>query len=136
MAKLKSGEADAMWVYSDQAYTCTDALDTPDCAGWEGFGTEYAYIHQGQPFAANGTTISISKKGSGVAELLNPCIEKALKTEKYEKLCEEMEVYESCIPNEFFTNVKEIQYYNIPHSQRTGDQVKTCADGSCPCPAT
>jgi hypothetical protein len=136
MAMLKDGEVDAIWVYSDQANTCTDALDTPDCAGWEGFGTEYAYIHQGQAFAANGTTMAISKRGSGVAKLINPCIEKALATEKYEKLCKAMEVYETCIPNDFFTNVHAVEFYNIPHAQQTTDQVKTCADGFCPCPAS
>ena len=42
----KSGEADAMWVYADQAQNClTDPSE--DCAGWEGFGTDYAYTFNG-----------------------------------------------------------------------------------------
>lgn len=37
----------------------------------------FAYIHTGlNEWSINGTTLAISKKGSGLADALNPCIEK------------------------------------------------------------
>ena len=37
----------------------------------------FAYIHTGlNEWSVNGTTLAISKKGSGLAGVLNPCIEK------------------------------------------------------------
>jgi hypothetical protein len=135
MAKLKSKEADIIWVYSDQAYNCQDALDTDDCSNWDGFGTEYAYIHTGLPFAINGTTMAIAKRGSGAAKLLNPCIAKVLDTKAYEELCAEYEQTESCWPNDHFAGSGADKFYNKMHSEKTGAQIKTCAEGYCPCPA-
>jgi hypothetical protein len=135
MAKLKSGEADAMWVYSDQGYTCSEALDTPDCAGWEGLGTEYAYIHTGMQFAVNGTTMAMAKRGSGAAKILDPCIEKVLQTKAYFDMCSEFDKVEECFPNSFFTGESPTVHYNKMHNDKTGDEIMTCADGYCPCPA-
>jgi hypothetical protein len=140
MAKLKSKEADAIWVYSDQAAACTteDALKTPDCANWAGLGTEYAYIHTGMPFAINGTTMIMAKRGSGVAKLIDPCIKKALASPKYKALCIAMDKYEVCVPptGGFSDPVPDKpEYYNLMHSKKAADQVKTCAKGYCPCPA-
>jgi hypothetical protein len=135
MRMLKAKEADAMWVYSDQALTCAEALDTDDCKNWAGLGTEYAYIHSGMPFALNGTTMVMSKRGSGIAKLINPCIKKVLATKAYKDLCDKHKKYEVCYRNEFFTEETIVEYYNKMHSKKTGAEVKTCADGYCPCPA-
>jgi hypothetical protein len=38
--------------------------------------------------AINGTTLAISKKGSGLNDILNPCIEKFMKTKEYYQICQ------------------------------------------------
>jgi hypothetical protein len=135
MEKLKSGEADVMWVYSDQAMHCAGALDTPDCKGWEGLGTDYAYIHTGMVSTPNGTTISISKRSAGVAKLLDPCIQKAMETEEYKDLCERLELLPDCFPNSYFDMgaIPAKKHMDKVHSAKTGEQIKTCADGYCTC---
>ena len=75
-------EADAVWLYADQAknYNCTNAREKNlpiswDCNIWDGFGTKFAYIHTGMfNHAINGTTLTISRKGSGLNDIVNPCI--------------------------------------------------------------
>jgi len=136
MAKLKSGEADAMWVYSDQAFHCQEALDTPDCAGWEGLGTDYAYIHTGMVSTPNGTTISISKRNAGVAALLDPCIQKAMETEAYKNLCGKLGLLSDCFPNSHFDmgSIPAKKHFDKPHSAKTAEEkAKRCADGYCSC---
>ena len=45
----------------------------------------------------------MQKIGSNLAEILDPCIEKFLKTEAYLEVCTEFELEdEECIPNSFF----------------------------------
>lgn len=82
---LLDSVVDAVWVYSDQAknYQCANFVGTPswNCDIWAKFGTDFAYLHTGIfEHAANGTTLTMSKKGSGIAELVNPCIQKFMKT--------------------------------------------------------
>lgn len=87
MEMLMSGAADAMWVYADQAYNydCSQPGVTPtwNCSLWGGLGTKFAYIHTGlYSHALNGTTLAISKKGSGLSSIINPCLQKLMKTKK------------------------------------------------------
>jgi hypothetical protein len=133
MAALKSGAADAMWVYSDQGYTCSNALDTDDCSNWGGLGTEFAYIHTGMSFAFDGTTMAIAKRGSGIGKLLNPCIQKAMATEKFKELCTTFNKIEECYPNSHFGTPGTIEHYNKLQAAKTGAEVKACTDGYCPC---
>jgi hypothetical protein len=141
MKMLRSGEADAMFVYADQAYNyeCTDgglthsgAIPTWDCALWAGFGKDYAYVQTGQfGHAINGTTLAISKKGSGLASVLNPCIQKFMKTKEYYDVCVKHEMEASCYRNEFFSaKENKPKPYMKPSDEQTGD----CSDGYCPCP--
>lgn len=80
LAMLLDGKADAVWLYSDQAhhYDCTldpEKQHEHDCDMWAGFKKDFAYIHTGlYGHTVNGTTLTLAKKGSGVAEILNPCI--------------------------------------------------------------
>ena len=71
MHMLMSGEADAVWIYADQAYNYkprSDVVASWNETLWEGFGTKYAYVATGQfGHAYNGTTLAMSKKGSGLA---------------------------------------------------------------------
>ena len=94
MIMLQTGQADAIWIYSDQAfnYNCTYSNlqgITPswNCSLWEGFGTKYAYVGTGlEAHAANGTTLTMSRKGSGIPDIVNPCIQKYLESEDYYKV--------------------------------------------------
>merc|ERR1712130_643141 len=117
MKMLRDGGADAMFVYADQAYNyeCdasgtksknSGAAATWNCALWKNFGTEYAYVQTGQfGHALNGTTLAISPKGSGIANILNPCIDSFLKTKGYYDLCLKHDLVDSCYRNEFFPAV-------------------------------
>jgi len=144
MAALKSGAADAMWVYSDQAYNCMKECGTPgscaadnDCYGWDGLGTDYAYIHTGVYFAANGTTMAIAKKGSRVGELMKPCMAKSMETDAYYQMCKKHKKTHECFPNSHFSeedkNVDR-DVWDSPHSIRPHpDTPSTCSNGYCQC---
>lgn len=81
LAMLLAEDVDAIWVYADMAYEyrCDDPtrVNEWNCDIWSRFGTEFAYIHTGMfEHAIDGTTLALAKKGSGLAEILNPCLEK------------------------------------------------------------
>ena len=135
MRMLQNGQADGMWVYADQAYNYRpnqpDVTATWDEALWTGFGSKFAYIATGQyGHAINGTTLAISKKGSGLADILNPCIQKYMETEAYHEVCKKHGFLSSCYPNSFFTTADlTAKPYELPTDQQTGD----CSDGYCTC---
>merc|ERR1711920_15673 len=114
MKMLRNGEADAIFIYADQAYNfqCTadgkthsGAAPTWDCDLW---------------------------KGSALAELLNPCIQSFLKTKAYYDLCVKYDLVETCYTNEFFPPANEtLQPYLLP----TNEQSTGCHDGYCSCPS-
>jgi len=133
---LFNGTADAMFVYADQAYNyqCKDdgVEKTWNCSLWNGFGTKYAYVQTGQfGYVVNGTTLALSKKGTGVPEKVNPCLAKFMETQQYHDICVKHGLTDSCYPNEFFTKAEqEKKMYNIPTNEQTGD----CSNGYCSCP--
>ncbi len=54
---------------------------------WSKFGTEFAYVQTGiYDYMDAGTTLAISKKGSGLSDTLNPCINEFIETEAYKDL--------------------------------------------------
>merc|ERR1719210_905040 len=142
MKMLRDGEADAMFLYADQAYnyecdetgkTHSGAEPTWDCSLWANFGVEYAYVQTGQfGHAINGTTLAISKKGSGLADLLNPCIQKFMKTKEYFDVCVKHDMVPSCYKNEFFPTEEGKAK---PYLQATREHTTGCSDGYCSCPA-
>lgn len=88
LAMLLDGTVDAVWIYADFAYEyqCDDpeVVSEWNCDLWGRFGKEFAYIHTGMfEHAVNGTTLAMSKKGSGLNHLLNPCLDRYLKTKHY-----------------------------------------------------
>ena len=94
LAMLLNGEADAVWVYSDQAknYQCDEEADLENyeqnCDMWSRFGTDFAYIHSGMyGHTVDGTTVAFTKKGSGLIDILNPCIDAFMETEAYYDAC-------------------------------------------------
>ena len=96
------------------------------------FGTDFAYIQTGiYDYMNSGTTLAISKKGSGLAEALNPCIKAFIETESYKDLCTKYSLEADCFPNKFFdtTSDEEVKDYNKPSNELT----TSCSDGYCPC---
>jgi hypothetical protein len=134
MKTLKAGDADVLWVYAEQAEDCMADLTAQGCENWGGFGTEYAFIHMGLIVQNNGTTVAMSKKGSGLGEVLNPCIKTVLATQEYQQLCQTggHPVDMKCFENSFFgTTSATMSIYATMQSART--DTKTCSDGYCTC---
>merc|ERR1711988_1903792 len=109
LAMLMAGTADVVYLYSDQAYQYVTACaadettaGTEICAVWNQFGQPngFAYIHTGMPeFAYAGTTMAISKKGSGLASVIDPCINAYILTEDYYNTCVKWGLVDSCFAN-------------------------------------
>merc|ERR1712157_334597 len=134
---LLDGEGDAIWIYADMADSrkCDNAPDghSWDCTLWDGLGTEFAYIQTGIfDWQRAGTTLAMTKKGSGIAKVLNPCIDLFFKTESYFKLCEEYDLVSKCFPNEYFPDdtTEEKALYDTPTNELTSE----CSEGYCKCP--
>lgn len=135
MAMLMDGTADAMWVYADQAYTydCSAPGVTPswNCTLWSGLGTKFAYIQTGlYGHALNGTTLAISKKGSGLASVLNPCLEKLMQTQTYYDICQKHGLTSSCYPNSYFPSEN---FATNPWETSTDTATSACSSGYCSC---
>ncbi len=103
---------------------------------WSRFGTDFAYVQTGMfDYMNSGTTLALSKKGSGLAEMLNPCIEAFIETEMYKDLCYEYGLEKSCFKNEFFdTDSSGGDDEKPPYFKPTAELTTACADGYCPCP--
>ena len=135
LAMLLDGTVDAVWLYADQAarYQCSDdpdAIHDFNCDLWSRFGSEFAYVQTGMfDHANNGTTISISKKGSGLAEIINPCLTAFMKTRQYQAICEKYDMVESCIG---LDEEYEEKPWRIPTSELP-DSGYSCSDGYCSC---
>ena len=78
----------------------------------------------------HGTTLAISKKGSGLSETLNPCIEAFIKTESYDDLCVKYDIEAECFKYTF-SDSDEVQE---PYEKPTNNLKTACSDGYCPCP--
>jgi len=137
MTMLMNGEADGMFVYADQAYNYrpdqAGVVPTWDTDLWTGLGSEFAYIHTGMfGHAYNGTTLAISKKGSGLNEIINPCIEAFMETKAYYDVCETHGLTSSCYRNTHFPAVESSQQ---PWMLPTDEQSGSCSTGYCTCNA-
>mmetsp|Transcript_24317 Transcript_24317/g.60723 ORF Transcript_24317/g.60723 Transcript_24317/m.60723 type:complete len:358 (-) Transcript_24317:425-1498(-) len=134
MRMLLEGEVDALWIYADQAhlYQCGDGVAADwNCSLWEGFGTKYAYIQTGMvSYTVGGTTLTMSKKGSGIPAIVNPCIQKFKETKSYFEICQKHDLVGSCFPNSHFSSLPKPNIWEIQAPQLN----TTCADGYCSCP--
>ena len=126
-----------MFVYADQAknYQCDGSTVAAwDCALWQGFGTEYAYVQTGQ-FRLRRQRHdpgAVSKKGSGVPEAINSCLAEVMATEAYYDACVKYDLVDSCYANSFFPSSGiVIHEYNKETDEHAGD----CSSGYCPCPS-
>lgn len=132
---LLNGTADGMFVYADQAhnYPCDNprVLPTWDCTMWSKFGKDFTYIQTGVfNHVANGTTLTMSRIGSGIPAIVNPRIKRFLKTKKYLELCKKYNLVSSCFPNEYFPVQSSLaQPWEVP----TREHSKKSADGYCTC---
>jgi len=144
MALFKSSEAKLMYVYADQANDCLGASFSNDCEGWEGLGTEFAYLHAGLSANINGTTIGFTKMNNGLSELLDPCIEAVMQTAEYYEICkaplrppDQMSTNLAvCYPNSYWSEEdlaasKPSIYFKNHGGRVEGDA--TCATGFCSC---
>jgi len=138
MTMLRNGQADGMFVYADQAhnYRPGQAGVTPtwDESLWTGLGTNFAYIGTGMlGHSYNGTTLTISKKGSGLNDIINPCLQKYMETEHYYATCQKHSFEASCYPNAHFPSVSatEKSWMKKTNEQPAGG----CANGYCECAA-
>jgi len=139
MQMLRNGEADGMFVYADQAYNYrpnqAGVIPSWNTALWTGLGTDFAYIHTGMfGHAYNGTTLAISKKGSGINAILNPCIQKFMETRAYYEVCaNHSSLLSSCFPNSHFPSPPPSppSPWMLPTNQQSG----ACSTGYCSCSA-
>jgi hypothetical protein len=135
---LLNGDADAMWVYTDQAENskCINSEDNSpwNCTLWDGLGKTFAYIQTGsRGWTRHGTTLAISKLGSGLAEVLNPCVTDLIETETYYELCKKYNIVDQCFMNEFFPEREvNVAIYDVPTNELTTD----CSSGYCSCPSS
>jgi len=129
---LLDGTFDALYIYSDQINNFINSGD----ALANGFGTTFGYIHTGlNGWSYNGTTLAISKRGSGLKDVLDPCIYKVSQTQNYTDMCESYWSPSACIQNQFSSGSSATAYwYDDAMSART--DAHTCADGYCTCAGT
>ena len=128
ISALLNGTFDALYIYADQMNNFINSGD----ALADGFGSTFAYIHTGlDAWSNNGTTLAISKRGSGLKDVLDPCIEMVAQTQNYTTLCEAHFEPASCIQNAFSTSTNTHYWYDDRMAART--DAKTCSDGYCTC---
>jgi hypothetical protein len=129
--KLLDGTFDALYIYADQLANGLNS--NADYAA--GFGQTFAYIHTGlNDWSINGTTLAISKRGSGLKDVLDPCIAKVAATKNYTTLCEHYfpDSTSSCIQNAYSSGgTGTTAFYDVKMTARTDSN--TCSDGYCKC---
>ena len=135
MRMLHHGEGDAIFIMADIGHTykyCPkDAVW--DCDLWHGFGKDHAYIQSGQfGYVKNGTTFAISKLGSGIGKLLEPCMSAFMASNEYYKLCSKYNIVNQCYKNDFFDDdLRSVAIWD----KHTTKQLSDCRDGYCSCSA-
>jgi len=138
MEMLRDGTADGMFVYADQAHNYRPNQEgvtvTWNESLWTGLGTNFAYIGTGMlGHSYNGTTLAISKKGSGLNAILNPCIKKYMETKAYHDVCKKHDFEASCYPNTHFpTSGSGESFWMLKTNEQPAGG---CATGYCDCAA-
>mmetsp|Transcript_46860 Transcript_46860/g.111576 ORF Transcript_46860/g.111576 Transcript_46860/m.111576 type:complete len:378 (-) Transcript_46860:63-1196(-) len=135
MAMLMAKSVDAAWIPADLAakWNACTGTTAAECASWKGgLGINYTYVHTGMTdYAYNGTTLSISKKGSGVPLIINECIERYMFTKPYYETCIKYNLMDQCYPNPFFPDAAAL----ATGFTKTNDLTGECTTGYCKCPA-
>jgi len=137
-----------MFIYGDQAanYKCKagETQEGWNCDLWGGFGTKFAYVQSGMfAWMHNGTTIAMSKKGSGVADFLDKCFEKFRSTKEFYNICKTKHGNPphsqllTCIPNDNFKSDSDYKALTVDHDPYmfgTKEHKGGCSTGYCGCP--
>lgn len=143
---ILEGKADAMWIYGDQAanYHCAEGAQESgwNCDLWSGLGTDFAYLHSGMyGWMYNGTTIAMSRKGSGVAKILDDCFVDFQKSKEFYDVCKMDHGHpphnqlNTCIPNEHFQSDPDFKDPDVAHYPFLfgTNEHSDCSTGYCPC---
>ena len=81
-------------------------------------------------------TLHVSVGGSGVAEIVNPCIQKFMETKAYYDVCSKhLGLYGSCYRNAFFPAEDPAAVLEKPWEAPTNEQSGPCSTGYCACDA-
>lgn len=108
---LLEHRADVVWLYGDQAhsYRCNGSdVAEWNCDLWSRFGSDFVYLHSGMmDWLINGTTITLAKIGSGIADIVNPCLRSYMTTRRFYDDCARERrgggnLLDACVPNEHF----------------------------------
>lgn len=137
-------KADGVWLYADQAknFNSKAAEDSGKVISWDkdiwdqfGKPNGFAYIHVGMmDHAINGTTLVMSRKGSGLNDIVNPCIQEFMKTKEYYDICKDFDFVDHCYANDHFDSHSGPAHPADAHwFTPTKDLTTTCSDGYCPC---
>lgn len=133
MEMLRRGEGDAIFIYANQATNFADCDENSawNCSLWEDFGSGFAYVQSGQmSYTVNGTTLALSRPGSGIREKLRPCLQEFMQTKDYYEICKKYEITNQCFPNKYFSeDIASRNPYQLETHEHTGD----CSDGFCSC---
>lgn len=138
---LLDGEADLVYIYSDQPKNIIDQCkkgaqdEKTNCTMWEQFGSAYAFVQTGKfGWVQNGTTLAMTKKGSGVDAALNSCIHKFMESKEYYDLCTKYPtLLHECYPNSHFPPMGDDQAPYLMPTDELAASNHTCATGYCPC---
>ena len=133
MRMLRDGEGDAIFIMADQAsnYIACDEEAGHDCELWAGLGTDYAYVQTGQfGYVRNGTTFALTEIGSGIPDLLEPCMAEFMGGIEYYELCAKYDIIDRCYANDYFDEDRRSE---APFDKPTSEQFGDCSDGYCPC---
>merc|ERR1719464_395090 len=136
---VMDGTVDAMYVDADQGYYYKKMCDEDPnqewtCDLWSKFGEDFAYVQTGQfGYIVNGTTLAMAKKGSGVAEAVNPCLQRFMETKEYYDMCVKHGVVDICFPNSYFPESNETDHEEHPYFLETDEHTTGCEDGYCSC---
>ena len=147
---LLEDQVDAVWIYADQAYNykCQTG-DNPsgwDCSLWDGFGRDFAYVQVGMyGWMNNGTTVAMSRKGSGIADFLDKCLDDFMTTTKFYDVCKTNHgspphnQINTCIPNQYIRADPEFKPFQpVDHpwlfsTKEVSETMHSCATGYCKC---
>ena len=142
LSDLLDGTVDGVYIYADQAKYYKEGCEKGeaegyDCEMWTQFGKKFAYVATGlADWQKNGTTLAMTKKGSGVTDILNPLIKRFIATKEYKELCTKYDFETACYQNEYFDE-RVIDYKKQPYYLKTVDMIDyhSCTTGYCHCNA-
>ena len=104
---------------------------------WQGLGESYAYIHTGMhAYSYNGTTLTMAPLGSGVAEIVNPCIQAFMETKRnYYDVCSK-HLSSTARATATPSSRRRIRcVVEKPWEAATNEQSGPCSTGYCACDA-